>query len=109
MTDVKRTRIYNTLNNDELVIISFFDSSHLVFCMAQLRDHKLLLRIALVLKELREEHNVSQEDVYIETNVHIGRIETCKSNLSVSTLAALLKFLRIGMAEFFERVEARGD
>lgn len=79
----------------------------LFFRMAQLRDDKLLLRIALVLKELREQHNVSQEDVYIETNIHIGRLETCKSNLSVSTLSVLLKFFRINMSEFFERVERR--
>lgn len=75
--------------------------------MAQLRDEKLLLSIALVLRELRVEHGFSQEDVYIETNVHIGRIEGCRVNISVSTLAVLLKFLRVGMSEFFERVEER--
>lgn len=98
----KRTRIYNTVNKGE----SGFCLPYL-FCMAQLRDEKLLLNIALVLRELREEHVVSQEDVYIETNVHIGRIEGCRSNISVSTLAVLLKFFRIGMSEFFEKVEAR--
>jgi transcriptional regulator with XRE-family HTH domain len=77
--------------------------------MAQTRDDKLLFRIALVLKELREQHDVSQEDVYIETKIHIGRIETCKSNLTVSTLSVLLKFFRIDMSEFFERVEGRGE
>lgn len=75
--------------------------------MAQIRDDKLLLRIALVLKELREQHDVSQEDVYIETNIHIGRIETCKSNLTVSTLSVLLKFFRINMSDFFARVDER--
>ena len=75
--------------------------------MAQIKDDKLLLSIALVLKELREDMGVSQQDVYLETNVHIGRIETCKSNPSVSTIAVLLKYFRIKMSEFYIRVEKR--
>ena len=75
--------------------------------MAEIRDDKLLLSIALVLKELREDMGVTQKDVYLETNIHIGRIETCKSNVSVSTLAVLLKYFRIKMSAFFMRVEKR--
>jgi len=75
--------------------------------MAQIRDDKLLLSIALVLKELREDLGVSQHDVYIETNVHIGRIETCKSNPSVCTMSVLLKYFRIKASEFYLKVENR--
>ena len=65
--------------------------------MPHMRDDKLLLSIALVLKELRESRGVSQQDVYLETNVHIGRIENRKINPSVSTLALLLKYFRISV------------
>ena len=75
--------------------------------MAQIRDDKLLLSIALVLKELREDRGVSQQEVYLETNIHIGRIETCKTNPSVSTLSELLKYFRIKMSEFYIKVEKR--
>lgn len=75
--------------------------------MAQVRDDKLLLRIALVLKDMRDDMGVSQEEVYNETNIHIGRIETCRSNLTVSTLSALLAFFNINMSEFFKRVESK--
>ena len=75
--------------------------------MSHIRDDKLLLCIALVLKELREARGVSQQDVFLETNVHIGRIETCKSNVTVSTLLVLLKFFNIKMSEFYMRVELR--
>lgn len=75
--------------------------------MAQIRDDKLLLCIALVLKELREARGVSQTDVYYETNIHIGRIETCKSNPSVSTLNVLLKYFKIKMSDFYIMVEKR--
>ena len=75
--------------------------------MAQIRDDKLLLSIALVLKELREDRGVSQEEVYLETNVHIGRIDTCTRNPSVCTLFVLMKYFRIKMSEFYVRVEKR--
>ena len=75
--------------------------------MPQLRDDKLLLSIALVLKELREELGVTQHDVYFETGVPIGRIENGKSNPSVSTLSVLLKYFKIKLSEFYIKVEKR--
>ncbi|HVT85201.1 MAG TPA: helix-turn-helix transcriptional regulator [Chitinophagaceae bacterium] len=74
--------------------------------MGQIRDTKLLQKIALVIKELRDENELSQEEVYNETNIHIGRIETAKANLSVSTLSALCKFFKIKLSDFLGRVES---
>lgn len=74
--------------------------------MGQIRDKKLLQKMALVIKELRDENNLSQEEVYNETNIHIGRIETANANFSVSTLSALCKFFKIKLSEFHNRVES---
>ena len=73
--------------------------------MGQLRDKILLGKIALVFKRLREEYDITQEDVYNETNIHIGRIETAKANLTVSTLCALCQYFNITLSDFFKRVE----
>jgi transcriptional regulator with XRE-family HTH domain len=73
--------------------------------MAQLRDDQLLEKIALALKQLREASGKSQEEVYNEINIHIGRIETAKSNVSVSTIAALCDYFGVKVSEFFRRVE----
>ena len=73
--------------------------------MGQLRDIKLLQKIALVIKELRDAKNLTQEQVYNDTNIHVGRIETARGNLSVSTLAALCKYFKIRMSEFHTMVE----
>lgn len=73
--------------------------------MAQLRDDILLKKIALRLKALREEKGISQEDLYNETDIHIGRIETGKNNLSVSTLSALCEHFGLSLAEFFKKME----
>lgn len=42
---------------------------------------KLLTSIAIVLKQLREERSLTQEDVYNDTSIHVGRIETANVNL----------------------------
>ena len=58
-----------------------------------------------ILSLLRDARNLTQEEVYNDTNIHVGRIETAKANLSVSTLATLCKYFKIRMSEFHERVE----
>ncbi len=73
--------------------------------MSQIRDTKLLQRIALVIKELRDEKKLTQEDVFNDTNIHIGRIETSKANVTVSTLSALCKYFKIRVSDFHKRVE----
>jgi len=73
--------------------------------MPQIRDSKLLQKIALVAKQLREQKGLTQEEVYNDTNIHIGRIETAKANLTVSTLSALCKYYKIRLSEFMKMVE----
>ena len=73
--------------------------------MPQIRDKKLLQKIAVVVKELRTEESLSQEDVYNDTNIHVGRIETANANVTVSTLSALCKYFKISLSAFHQRVE----
>lgn len=77
--------------------------------MAQVRDDKILVRIALVLKDLRDDYGLSQEDVYYDTGIHIGRIESCQSNPTISTLSVLVKYFNIKMSDFFKKVEHKSD
>jgi len=71
----------------------------------QRRNNDLLLKIAQRIKQLREEHNVSQDDMYIDTEIHIARIETAKVNLSVSTLKDICDYFEISLADFFNGVD----
>ncbi|HRQ49598.1 MAG TPA: helix-turn-helix transcriptional regulator [Agriterribacter sp.] len=80
-------------------------TSHLHLLMAQLRDKILLKKIAIVIKELRENEGLTQEAVYNDTNIHIGRIETAKANLSVSTLSAICTYFKISLSDFLKKVE----
>ncbi len=75
--------------------------------MGQVRNDKILQRIALVLKDLRDEYGLSQEAVYNDTNIHIGRIEAGQSNPSISTISELASYFNLKMSEFFEKVEGK--
>ena len=61
----------------------------------------LLLKIAKRIKQLREEKDISQEVFYIDTDIHIARIETGKLNITVSTLQAICDYFKISLADFF--------
>jgi transcriptional regulator with XRE-family HTH domain len=70
----------------------------------QLKNQELINEIVSFLKLLRQEHGLTQEDVYNDTGIHIARIETKKFNISISTLAALANYFNISLEEFFKRI-----
>lgn len=70
--------------------------------MGQLRDEKLLDRIIGRIKELTEEHGVTLEQFYNDTNIHLSRIESTRPNISVSTLNAVCKYFKISLSDFFK-------
>jgi transcriptional regulator with XRE-family HTH domain len=79
--------------------------------MEQIKNKRLLSAIRLILKELRAETGLTQEQVAnnIKVNkdlsIHIGRNETGNQNLSVSTLYELCEYYNLSLSEFFKRVE----
>lgn len=75
--------------------------------MQQIRNTILLKKIAVTIKALREQKQLTQEDVFIDTNIHIGRIETARSNTSISTLAAICKYFKISLSEFFILIDKK--
>lgn len=74
--------------------------------MGTLRSNKILLQaIAARLRELRKERNLSQIDVYIDTDIHIGRIERGQTNISITTLSDICDYYRISLETFFHELE----
>jgi len=70
--------------------------------MAQIVNKYLLEQIAIKIKKLRKSKGVSQEEVYNDTGIHIGRIETARSNVTVSTLNALCIYFDTEIGAFFK-------
>ena len=70
--------------------------------MSKQRINKILVsNIALHIKQLREDRGISQEMFYIDTDIHIGRIESGKSNITVSTLSSICDYFEITLVDFF--------
>lgn len=73
--------------------------------MKQRKDTILLTKIAIAVKDLREAINKSQAEVFDDTGIHIGRIETGKSNCSITTISNLCKYFDVSLSEFFKKIE----
>lgn len=72
--------------------------------MAQLRDEILIQKVVDKIKKLREQHGVTLEQFYNDTNIHLSRIESSKVNISISTLNAICKYFKITLTEFFKSI-----
>jgi transcriptional regulator with XRE-family HTH domain len=72
---------------------------------SHLRNEELLFKISTNLKLLREKNELTQEDVYNDTGIHISRIESSKSNITLSTLGALCKYYKISFIDFFKEID----
>lgn len=79
--------------------------------MEQIKNERLLVAIKQVLKELRLKTKLTQEQVANnikvskDLSIHIGRSETGKHNMSVSTLFELCEYYRVPLSDFFKTVE----
>jgi transcriptional regulator with XRE-family HTH domain len=75
--------------------------------MGQVKDTILIKKIAVTLKKLREQEGLTQLEVFYDTGLNIGRIESAKSNPSISTLAAICKYFKISLTEFFILIDKK--
>ena len=79
--------------------------------MKQYKNERLLKAISLASKEYRAKKEVNQQQVNDDIKetrkvaFHIGRVETAKNNVSVSTLHLLCEYFEISLSDFMTRVE----
>lgn len=70
-----------------------------------IKNTTLLLAIAHRIKQLRKSRGITQVGFFLDTNIHIGRIETGKVNVSIVTLQQICTHLNISLSEFFSDLE----
>jgi len=82
----------------------------LFFChfgaMEKFYDEELLTKMATVFRKLREEKGVSQETVYYDTDINLGRVERALFNLKIGTISQLCKYYNVKLSEFFKMVDS---
>lgn len=65
-----------------------------------MENKELLLTLANRLKALRKQKNVTQEDVYNDTGIHVARIEQGKRDISFTTLCRLAEYFSVNIEYF---------
>lgn len=73
--------------------------------MGQIRNKVLIKKLARRIKLLRQQKGVTQEKFYFDTDIHIGRIEAGRANISVSTLDAICSYFGLTLSSFFKEIE----
>lgn len=71
---------------------------------AQLKDKALLRSTVDGLKVLRKQRNLTQEDFYNDTGIHISRVETGRVNITLSTLKTILDYYQVPLSVFFQQI-----
>lgn len=72
--------------------------------MSHLRNQILLVKIGKRLKLFRENAHLTQEAVFNDTEIHIGRIESAATNVKISTLDAIYKYYKIELDQFLRNL-----
>ena len=73
--------------------------------MEKLEKEILLRKIAQRIKQLRAEKKITQEMIYFDTGINIGRIERGVRDFSMSTLKIICNYMNISAKEFFDGVD----
>jgi transcriptional regulator with XRE-family HTH domain len=71
---------------------------------SQLKDQALLRSTVDGLKVLRKQRNLTQEDFYNDTGIHISRVETGRVNITLSTLKTILDYYQVPLSVFFQTI-----
>ena len=67
------------------------------------QDQTVLKQVIECIKDIRKSKNVTLEIFYIDTGIHLARIEQGKTNLTVSTLSKICYYFDITLVDFFSK------
>lgn len=68
------------------------------------RNEELVKAVGKRLRELRVAKGLSQDVVYIDTDIHIARVEMGRYNVTISTLSDLCDYYGISLKDFFDGI-----
>lgn len=77
--------------------------------MAQYHDRELMSEVIQRIKNLRQVNGITQEDFFNDTGIHLARIESGKSNITISTLGKICKYFSVELRDFFEDFPSLSD
>ena len=75
--------------------------------VVQRKNEKMLREVAERLRDLRNRKGISQDTVYIDTDVNVKRIEVGSINISLTTLVILCNYYDITLEDFFRGMNTK--
>lgn len=75
--------------------------------VVQRKNEKVLREVAERLRDLRNKRGISQDTVYIDTDVNVKRIEVGSINISLTTLVLLCNYYGVTLEEFFRGMDTK--
>ncbi|MFV0248714.1 MAG: helix-turn-helix domain-containing protein [Tenacibaculum sp.] len=69
------------------------------------KEEVTLKKVALCIKVLRNKYNITLNDFYIDTGIHLARIEQGKTNITIITLHKICEYFNISFSSFFMMLE----
>lgn len=73
----------------------------------QRKNEVLHVQVVEKLKAVRKSRGLKQEEVFLDTDINIGRVEAGLHSITLSTLADLCDYYGVTLEEFFRGVKTR--
>ena len=73
--------------------------------MAKTRNIAFIKIVALRIKQIREKNGITQEVVFYDTGINIGRIERGERDISLTSLKAICEYFDISVQDFFKGIK----
>lgn len=90
---------------DKYVFVRKFFLLSIWLDMAQFKDPEMSAKVAATIKLLRNKKNISQEQMYVDTNLNVSRIESADNNISLGNLSKIAQYFEMQLSDFFKLVE----
>lgn len=96
------------LNPGDKCVVTFQSGIPLLCIMKQQRRNDILVeQVVERLKSIRRARGLTQESVRFDTDLNIGRIESGRHSISLTTLADLCDYYGVSLGDFFREIVTR--
>lgn len=94
--------------SDDKFVVTFARRNPLLCNMKRQRRNDILVeQVVERLKSIRRAQGLTQENVRFDTDLNIGRIESGRHSISLTTLADLCDYYGISLEDFFKEIVTR--
>ncbi len=69
----------------------------------KIRNEELMGKVAIRMRQVREQKNISQDTMDLDTGLKMSRLESGQSDITISTIGRFCEYAKISVADFFSK------